>query len=119
MMTMNKDEALDDLRRRYSTPGDPLFMTGIQTIKDHYKSVLSINSIRDFLAKSKAYTKHFEYKPAVYNPYYIRRLRQMIQVDLTDISKISEFNDGFKFLLVAIDCFRNDSPTFIFFFKNI
>ena len=40
MMTMTKDEALDDLRRRYRTPGDPLFMTGIQTIKDHYKSVL-------------------------------------------------------------------------------
>ena len=84
-------------------------MAGIQTIKNHYKNNLSIKSIRDFLAKSRAYTIHYQFKPVIHNPYYIRRLRQMIQVDLTDVSKISEFNDGFRFILVAIDCFRNGS----------
>ena len=103
---MTKELALDDLKKRYQTPGDSLYMAGIQTIKDYYKNDLSIKSIRDFLAKSRAYTIHYEFKPVKHNPYYIRRLRQMIQVDMTDVSKISEFNDGFRFILVAIDCFR-------------
>jgi transposase InsO family protein len=96
---------LKDLKRRYETPGDPLYMAAIQTIKDHYKSSLSIGAIRNFLAKSRVYTMHYEFKRPIHNPYYIRRLRQMIQIDLTEVSKISEYNKGYKFILVAIDCF--------------
>ena len=57
---MSREEALEDLKKKYGTPGDPLYMAGIQTIKKHYKNVLSINSIRDFLAKSRAYTIYYE-----------------------------------------------------------
>ena len=109
MMTMTKEKVLEDLKRKYGTPGDPLYMASIQTIKDYYKNILSIDSIRNFLAKSRTYTTHYQFKPAVHNPYYIRRLRQMIQVDLTEVSQISEFNDDFKYILIAIDCFRDDS----------
>ena len=109
MMTMTKEKALEELKIRYGTPGDPLYMAGIQTIKDNYKNILSINSIRDFLARSRTYTTHYQFKPAVHNPYYVRRLRQMIQVDLTEVSKISEFNDDFKYIFIAIDCFRDGS----------
>ena len=41
-MNMTKQAALRDLKRRYGKPGDPLYMSGIQRIKDHYKSALSI-----------------------------------------------------------------------------
>ena len=105
MMTMTNEMALEDLKRRYETPGDPLYMAGIQTIKDHYKSALSIEAIKNFLAKSRAYTIHYEFKPVIHNPYYIRRLRQMIQIDLTEISQISKYNKGYNYILVAIDCF--------------
>ena len=100
-MKMTKEEALQELKKRYSTPGDPLYLAAITTIKNQFKE-LSIEDIRNFLAARRAYTSHFEFKPPVYIPYYIRRLRQMIQVDLTEISKISQYNDGYKFLLVAI-----------------
>lgn len=102
---MNNEEALVDLEKRYLTPGDPLFMAGIQRIKDHYKSTIPIKAIKDFLARSRAYTVHFEYRPVIHNPYYIRRLRQMIQIDLIEISKMKEHNKGYKYILVAIDCF--------------
>ena len=52
MMIMSREEALEDLKKRYGTPGDPLYMAGIQTIMKHYNYVLPINSISDFLAKS-------------------------------------------------------------------
>ena len=102
LMKMTKQQALEDLKNRYSTPGDPLYMSGITGIKNQFKNLLSIKDIKNFLATSRAYTTHFEFKPPVYNPYYIRKLRQMIQVDLTEFSKISKYNDGYKFLLVAI-----------------
>ena len=38
-MIMSREEALEDQKKRYGTPGDPLYMAGIQTIKKHYKNV--------------------------------------------------------------------------------
>ena len=84
---MTKDEALTDLRLRYATPGDPLYMAGISLIKNKYKNVLTVEEIRNFLAQSRTYTVHYSYKPVKYNPYYIHSLRQRIQIDLTEISK--------------------------------
>ena len=105
MMTMTKKKALADLKRRYGKYGDSLYMSGISTIKNHYKKLLSVADIRNFLATSRTYTTHYNYKPVKYNPYYIRRLRQMFQIDLTEISQISKYNDGYNYLLVVIDCF--------------
>ncbi|MCP3851814.1 MAG: transposase family protein, partial [Gammaproteobacteria bacterium] len=102
---MTNEEALEELKNRYGKPGDPLYMAGIQRIKDHYKRALSTQEIRNFLAKSRAYTIHYQFKPTAHNPYYIRRHRQMIQIDLIEIIKVSKENKGFNYILVAIDCF--------------
>ena len=112
-MKMTKNEALEELKKRYSTPGDSLYLAAVTPIRDQYRNRLSNEDIRNFLARSRTYTTHFEYKPPVHNPYYIRRLRQMVQVDLTEISKISEDNDGYRFLLVAIgNIFENSMTLF-------
>ena len=55
MMTTTKEASLEDLKTRYGTPGDALYLAGIQTIKDHYKNILPISTIQDFLAKSRSY----------------------------------------------------------------
>ena len=100
-----KEKALTDLKDRYGKYGDPLYMSGISAIKNHYKNLLSIDDIRNFLATSRTYTTHYNYKPVKHNPYYVRRLRQMFQMDLTEVSQIREYNDGYNYLLVVIDCF--------------
>ena len=104
-MNMANKAALRDLKRRYGKPGDPLYLSGIQRIKDHYKRALSTQEIKNFLAKSRSYTMHYDFKPVIHNPYYIRRLRQMIQIDLIEISQQREHNKGYNYILVAIDCF--------------
>ena len=100
-----KDHALLDLERQYETPGEPLYMSGISKIKDYYKNLLSIEEIREFLAHSRTYTTHYQFKRPKFNPYYVRRLRQQFQLDLTEVSKISEYNDGVNYLLLCIDIF--------------
>ena len=100
-----KDHALLDLERQYETPGEPLYMSGISKIKDYYKNLLSIEEIREFLAHSRTYTTHYQFKRPKFNPYYVRRLRQQFQLDLTEVSKISEHNDGVNYLFLCIDVF--------------
>ena len=101
MMTMTKEQALKDLKQRYGTPGDPMYMAGISTIKDEYSNLLTVKEIRDFLAQSRTYTVHYAYKPVKFNPYYIWSLRQRIQVDLTETSKISQGVSWKKRFVVA------------------
>ena len=36
-----KTTALRELKRKYLKPGDPLYLAGIQRIRDHYKKRLS------------------------------------------------------------------------------
>lgn len=100
-----KKQALTDLKYQYNSPGEPLFMCGINAIKNYYKNILSTKDIQNFLARSRAYTTHFEFKKPVYNPFYIRRLRQQFQLDLTEVSKISKYNNGINYLLLCIDVF--------------
>ena len=100
-----KEEALSDLEKQYETPGKPLYMSGISKIKDYYQNHLSIDDIREFLARSRTYTTHYQFKRPKFNPYYVRQLRQQFQLDLTEVSKISEYNDGVNYLLLCIDVF--------------
>ena len=100
-----KEQALLDLEKQYDTPGEPLYMSGISKIKDYYQKHLSIDEIRQFLARSRTYTTHYQFKRPKFNPYYVRQLRQQFQLDLTKVSKISEYNDGVNYLLLCIDVF--------------
>lgn len=100
-----KEQALLDLEKQYDTPGEPLYMSGISNIKDYYQKHLSIDEIRQFLARSRTYTTHYQFKRPKFNPYYVRQLRQQFQLDLTEVSKISEHNDGVNYLLLCIDVF--------------
>ena len=100
-----KEQALLDLEKQYDTPGEPLYMSGISKIKDYYQKHLSIDEIRQFLARSRTYTTHYQFKRPKFNPYYVRQLRQQFQLDLTEVSKISEHNDGVNYLLLCIDVF--------------
>ena len=100
-----KEQALLDLEKQYDTPGEPLYMSGISKIKDYYQKHLSIDEIRQFLARSRTYTTHYQFKRPKFNPYYVRQLRQQFQLDLTEVSKISEYNDGVNYLLLCIDVF--------------
>ena len=100
-----KEQALLDLEKQYDTPGEPLYMSGISKIKDYYQKLLSIDEIRQFLARSRTYTTHYQFKRPKFNPYYVRQLRQQFQLDLTEVSKISEYNDGVNYLLLCIDVF--------------
>ncbi len=102
---MNKEAALADLKKQYGTPGAPLAFGGINLIKRYYGNALSIKDIENFLAGSRSYTLHREFKRPKYNPFYCRKLRQQFQVDLIEIRQVARYNNNFNYILVCTDIF--------------
>lgn len=93
------------LRQSYISPGEKVAFSGINSIKKEFPH-LTRTQISDVLASIHTYTLHREVKKVkVFNPFFIYTLRQQIQIDLIDVSKLHMSNDGVHFLFVAIDCF--------------
>ena len=75
---------------------------------------ISLKKIRQCLKEQKAYTLH---KP-IQRKFQRRRTRvtdidKQLQLDLADISNLKKQNDGYRFLLCAIDVFSKYSRWFI------
>ena len=102
---MDKEEALRDLRNQYNNPGSPLAFSGITAIKKFYGKVLTRKDIENFLATSRSYTLHRHFKRPIFNPFFIRKLRQQFQIDLIEIRKIAKYNNNYNYILLVIDVF--------------
>ena len=102
---MDKEEALQDLRNQYNNPGSPVAFSGISAIQKYYGKALTRKDIENFLATSRSYTLHRHFKRPIFNPFFIRQLRQQFQVDLIEIRKIAKHNNNYNYILLVIDVF--------------
>lgn len=92
------------MKANYVNPSHPTAFSGITNLQKFYK--IPTSKAKEFLAGETTYQLHREYKKtAVRNPFFIYELRQQVQFDLIDISKLAAFNDNIHFLLAGIDCF--------------
>lgn len=95
-----------NISEHYTIPSKPASFSGISKIREYYRGKVPTKKIKKELSKINSYTLHREAKrPRVFNPFHILKIRQQIQIDLIDISQISESNDGVTFLFVSIDMF--------------
>ena len=93
------------IRHRYITPSDPIAFSGVTNIKRYFQNK-KVDHIKDILATVPAYTLHREAKRVKHhNPFFIYRKREHIQMDLIDMANLARWNNGVRFLLVAIDGF--------------
>ena len=90
----------------YFDPKHPASFGGVDNFYKHLDKKFTRNQIRDWMLKQDAYTLH---KPVRKN--FKRRITfttgidDLWQADLVDLSSISKYNDGYKFLLTVIDVF--------------
>lgn len=96
---------MSNILRAYTTPGNPVAFSGAARVKKYFTDRTS-SAVEQELEKHEGFTK-FRKKPASknVNPYFVYYKRRQIQMDLIDVSKLSQSNDGIKFLCVAIDSF--------------
>jgi len=102
-----KKKTLKILDHLYLTPSEPSSLGGIQRL---YKAAkhhdVPYEDVLEYLQRQEGYTQH---KP-VRRKFKRRRIisvdvNDQYQVDLADMQKFSDANDGVKYLLTAIDCF--------------
>ena len=90
----------------YFGPKHPASFGGIENFRKHLAKKSTIKQIQDWMLKQDAYTLH---KPVRKN--FKRRttfttgIDDLWQADLVNLSSISKYNDGYKFLLTVIDVF--------------
>ena len=93
----------------YFNPKFPASLLSLQKFYREAKKVIKDLTYRDIVAWSKqseAYTMH---KSARKNfrreRIYTNSIDYLWEIDLVDVSRLKEFNDGYTFLLVCIDTF--------------
>ena len=97
---------INNIRRNYITPKNAASFSGISKQYRKYKKQAPLGIIRKSLQGVSSYSLHRERKkPRKRNPFFILKKRQQVQIDLLDISALSEFNNGTKFLFCGIDMF--------------
>jgi hypothetical protein len=99
------DESKDaEILKLYTTPGHETSFSGVNRVAQFHK--IGQKRAREALDKLDSYQLHREYhRPSVYNPYYIRKRRKLIQADLIDVRQWARKNAGVSYLLVIIDVF--------------
>ena len=95
-----------EIHDKYVSGTHPTSFSAPGNLKRHYGNRFATRPIVDTLQHIDAFTLHREYKkPRVTNPIYLVKKRQQVQMDLVDVSKLKEANEGVTFLLLAIDGF--------------
>lgn len=83
--------------------GDPASYGGVQALKKQHPH-LTISEIQKYLATQDWYTKHRQaIKKFKRNRVISSEIDAQWQIDLVDLSSISRYNNGYKFLLTCID----------------
>jgi transposase InsO family protein len=94
------------IRENYLNPEHPTAFSSPGNLKRYYRDRYETRPILETLQGIGGYTAHREYhKPRVTNPFYVYKKRQQIQMDLIDVSRLKEHNNGVTFILCAIDSF--------------
>lgn len=104
---LSRRKALQELYENYNKPGHPIAFSGAQKIYLYFKKVLSLKDIDNFLQSQVVYSLHREnrIRPKKHIPTFAYVKRDLIQIDLLDVSQLADDNDGIRFLFIAIDSF--------------
>jgi transposase InsO family protein len=93
----------EHIKRRWRDVGHPMAFSGLTKLSDYYK--LKDHQAKDILSQIDSYTISRQGKrPKYYNPFFIYLPREQIQADLIDVQRLAEFNNGYKYFVVLIDC---------------
>jgi len=80
--------------------------TGLASVKRLYEVVKDKQKALEYLKTQDSYTLH---KPVVRKfrrrKYTVKGLNDLVQMDLADLSSLSRWNGGIKYLLIWIDCY--------------
>ena len=93
-----------DLHAVFTTPSAPGSFSSVQNLKRYAGELL--RNVKKYLSGEDAYTLHKQQRIRFpRRRTYSKKIADLYQADLADLSNISRYNDGFKYLLTCIDVF--------------
>ena len=105
-----------DFKKYYRDPGFPGSLGGIDSFYRGLKEKFPLVEREDvarFLLTEDSYTMHKMYrKPKKYRRIYAKGINYQLQIDLCDLTKYADDNDGYKFILTCIDVFSKKAHAF-------
>jgi hypothetical protein len=98
------------LTRLYTTFGSGTSYGGINSlynkILDEGKYDISKREVKDFLTNTDSYTLHAPASKTHDTQRVISgSLNELHQSDLMDMSSLAQYNNGFRYIIIIIDCF--------------
>lgn len=109
---LSEDEMAEksEMKKVYYDPHHPGSFGGVnrlrRALEDETGKKVDIRKVQNFLSEQDAYTLH---KPARVrfkrNRVFVTKPLKQLQADLCDMRHLSEYNDGFNYLLTVIDVF--------------
>ena len=98
------------LKDLYLSASKPSSLGGIdRLLREARKQIPRIKreEVREFLETQYVYMRHKSARRKFPKRAVISaNINDVYQMDLVDLQKFEEFNDGFEYLLTAIDCFK-------------
>ena len=90
----------------------PIFPASLSSLGKFYKEPRKViknlkkQDLKKWSLKSNTYTIHKSARKKFHRErIYTSRIDYLWEIDLVDVSRLKEFNDGYTFLLVCIDTF--------------
>lgn len=106
LQSMDRDSALNFIRKNYSNPSSLICYSSITGLKKIFKS-LSEDDIKSVLSKFETWSLMKSSKDNhIYNPFLSHNLRDVFQMDCIQLKELAQHNQGFNYLLCVIDVFR-------------
>ena len=105
-----------DLKKLYIDPKFPAAFAGkkafADAVREHYQSIKQ-KDVDKLLSSVDAYTLHKPTKrESLYRRIYTKGINYLYQMDLVDMTKYADENDGFKFIITIIDTFSKKAWAF-------
>lgn len=105
-----------DIKQLYNDSKFPASFAGKKRFYQAYKSIkkdAKFNQVDNALKAVDSYTLHKPVKkPPLYRRIYTKGINYLYQIDLVDMSKFENENDGFRWLITIIDTFSKKAWAF-------
>lgn len=102
---MDSEAINNQLKSIYYNLDNPASYSTVENLYKAVNKTISRNKIKHWLSGELAYTLHkprrFNFKR---NHYEIFSINEMWQADIIDLASIADENDGFKYILLVVDC---------------
>lgn len=96
---------MNNIQGTYLAPGHPAAFSRPARVQEYHRDK-KLKDVEKELYTLDSYNLHKEFKKQKFrNPFFVLRKREQIQMDLIDLKELAKFNEGYKYLILAIDIF--------------